>query len=125
MSVIKTEGCAWHWQPEEEAQEDSASGSHSAAFARLMKQGAPTTGGGGAMPFTARNACARYRLMGGRADGLICDVSDGPGGLQMHVYVPETDLYHRLLEVAPRLSAVLREAGYRVSLEVSRAEPGA
>ncbi|BAE74578.1 hypothetical protein SGGMMB4_02914 [Sodalis glossinidius str. 'morsitans'] len=125
MSNIKTEGCAWHWQLDDEAPEASASGTHTQAFARLMRQGAPAAGEGGAMPFIARNANARYRLVGGSADGLICDISDGPDGLQMLVIVLETDLYHQLCAVAPRLSAVLRKAGYRMSLEVSRAEPDA
>lgn len=125
MSIIKTktEGGAWHWQPENGGQEDSAIGAHLTAFARLMEQGAPAAGGKEKPPLTSRNAKARYRLVGGRADGLICDVSDGPDGLQMQVIVPEPALYHRLRELAPRLTAVLREAGYRVNLEVSRAAP--
>ncbi|WP_406704720.1 hypothetical protein [Sodalis sp.] len=125
MTTIKTEGSAWHWQAEDGTQGDSAAGAHPAAFARLMERGAKAACGKAPPPLTARGAKARYRLVGGRADGLICDVSDGPDGLQMCVIVPEAALFHRLNEVVPRLAAVLGEAGYRVSLEVHRAEPGA
>ncbi len=115
MNVNKTEGCLWHnCLPEREGQPSP----DTARFIQLMAQVAELPDGrvGKSVLLTPRKQ--RYRLVGGFAAGLVCEIDTRQGKTYLKVLVPQPDLCQQLQYFSDWLNAGLLAAGHSVVLEV-------
>ncbi|HGY2264604.1 Secretion system apparatus protein ssaP [Morganella morganii] len=114
MNVNRTEGCLWHnLLPEQEKRQSTKT----TGFIQLMAQVAEMPDGS-AGKAVLRQKKQRYRLEGGSAAGLICEIEMREGITLLKVLVPRRDLYCRLKDFFTWLNAGLLEIGHNVTLEV-------
>lgn len=115
MNVNRTEGCLWHQRLPKQEQSPSTD---TAKFTRLMAQVAELPDDKGEGKALLRKYKQRYRLMGGAADGLICEIETHEGKTSLKMLVPQHDLYRHLKHFSAWLNAGLLAAGHNVALEV-------
>jgi len=121
MNIVKIEGSLWHSLPEDSGEENPQP--DKMRFAHLLMQAASGTANVGGKPAAGREP-ARYRLVGGPAAGLVCEIHESEGEIHLKVFVPEYRLFIALNPFSAWLNASLLEAGHRVILEVVYAKHG-
>jgi len=115
MCRINREGCIG--QHTLIRHEETAENRHQ--FRRLLYTRRDNTGDRIRRPHNRFQRRQRYRLTGGVADGVLCEV-EGEEGMMMHVRlsVPDAALYSALLSRQAQLRAELVAGGIYCTLEV-------
>lgn len=114
MSTNKVEGSLWHSLPEV-VHDETEVHTGSQRFAQLMSL-APLGSSEGQTKRERRSQ--RYRLVGGYADGVVCELSEREGEVCIKVLVPRQELYTTLTQLTSWLNACLQEKGHSIVLEV-------
>lgn len=120
MSTIKIEGSIGQPIAEFPDQHQDAAGCH--RFTTLMVQTLSKRAGSLLPEGASYGHTQRYRVVGGRAKGVTCELSTWQGEVHLKVKVPQYALYKTLLELAGWLTARLSDLGRPVILEVEHAE---
>lgn len=61
----------------------------------------------------------RYRLVGGYAEGVVCEVGERDGVVYIKILIPDYALFTSLAQLSPWLSARLRESGHALVLDMA------
>lgn len=123
MGANRIEGAAWHSLPDTPAAASEGKAG-AARFSLLMSQDAAGSSGVGRRRITSNGQYQRYRLIGGNADGMVCEIGEREGEVCLKVLVPHYGLFMTLTQLSSWLSARLRESGHSLVLEVEYVEGG-
>lgn len=117
MNIIKVEGCLWH-DPSENSEEEAQQQPDKIRFSQLMGPIAIAPDHSGSKSALLRQQTNRYKILGGPAAGLICEIEVLEGKTYLNVLVPQYALFNTLKHVSAWLNAGLLAAGHQVTLGV-------
>lgn len=116
MSADRIEGAVWHPLPTMTKTTDSENGAM--RFSQLMS---PSSAGAHRLSnkrMLLHDRHQRYRLVGGHAEGVVCEVGERDGEVCLTVLVPHYQLFTTLTQLSSWLGARLRESGHSLVLAV-------
>lgn len=116
MNTIRIEGCLWHALPEDDDKLQRQS--DTARFTQLIGQMTGISDTAMEKSALLRRINNRYRLVGGPAAGLVCEIEALAGKTYLKVLVPQLALFTQLSHFSTWLNAGLLAAGHSVILEV-------
>lgn len=116
MSTIKVEGSIG--QPIVVLTDKRAGEGNETRFAKLMVQALPKRTLDRPLNGMGQPHNQRYRVLGGRAAGVVCEISEREGDVHLKVKVPQYALYIRLLDLAEWLTARMKYLGHPITLEI-------
>lgn len=117
MTVIRAEGCIWH-MVQSTGEEEVPHLSDSNRFTRLMGPMVKTPRSSTGQSALLRQQTNRYRLVGGMAAGLVCEIHVHEGKTHLKMLVPQYALFTLLTHFSTWLNTELLAAGHSVALEV-------
>lgn len=121
MTVIRAEGCAWH-MVQSTGEEELPRPSDSNRFTQLMGPMVKTPRSSTGQSALLRPQTNRYRLVGGMAAGLVCEINVFEGKTHLKMLVPQYALFTLLTHFSTWLNTELHAVGHSVTLEVVYAQ---
>ncbi|NLS55330.1 hypothetical protein [Hafnia alvei] len=121
MNVIRAEGCIWH-AVQSHGEEEGACSSDTHKFTRFMGPMVKTPRSATEQSVLLCQHTSRYRLVGGIAAGLVCEINVLEGKTHLKVLVPQYALFTQLTRFSSWLNTELHAAGHSVTLEVFYAQ---
>ncbi|WP_145558810.1 Secretion system apparatus protein ssaP [Yersinia mollaretii] len=121
MNVIRAEGCIWN-TVQDNGEEELSRSSYTHKFTRLMGPMVKTPRRSTEQSALLRQQTNRYRLVGGGAAGLVCEINVIEGKTHLKMLVPQYALFTLLTHFSTWLNTGLHAAGHCVTLEVVYAQ---
>lgn len=118
MSTFRIEGCIWGTRFQEGEQLENTADQRNARFAQLMDPPLPERAIGKNVRYVDMSRQQRYRIVGGVADGVVCEVSEQRGEIRLWVKVPRRHLVRVIRELATSFIAQMRSMGLSVCLDI-------
>jgi len=123
VNIIRIEGCLWHAEPQD-SEEITQQSADKTRFSQLMGKISAGQSHHDSKSVILRRQTHRYRLLGGPAAGVICEIEVVDGKTYLNVLVPQYALCKMLKHFSAWLNAGLLTAGHLVTLEVKYAKDG-
>lgn len=122
MNIRKIEGSAWHFLAESmENHKDNMDGTQFSQQLALHKADKQKTEHYQS-PLPVISNRQRYRVIGGIADGLVIDIHEQRGTIDMSVCVHDKVLFTVLHQIAHNLIDQLQHGGFKINLEIKHVD---